>query len=174
MRYPGEVRWTTHIRQALSQDYRIIEEGMNGRGLPTFPKSESFLSELMEPLTDNDFFMMMLGTNDILLTDHPDADAAIYRMEKFLDFVADRGYPFRLVIIGPPHIAPGIPQMQVYYESSLDMNSGFRLLCEERGIAFFDAGNWDIQFGADEVHFSEEGHREFAEKMLESLQNIGI
>lgn len=40
MRYPGEVRWTEKIRERFDGVYEIIEEGQNGRLLPTLPEEE--------------------------------------------------------------------------------------------------------------------------------------
>ena len=40
MRYPGEVRWTEKIRELFDDVYEIIEEGQNGRLLPTLPEEE--------------------------------------------------------------------------------------------------------------------------------------
>jgi lysophospholipase L1-like esterase len=35
----------------------------------------------------------------------------------------------------------------------------------ELGIAFLDAGQWEIALAFDGVHFSEEGHRMFAQNI---------
>lgn len=40
MLYPGEVRWTEKIRERFDGIYEIIEEGQNGRLLPTLPEEE--------------------------------------------------------------------------------------------------------------------------------------
>ena len=43
-------------------------------------------------------------------------------------------------------------------------------LAERLGIRFADAGRWDIPLAYDGVHFTEQGHRSFAIKLLEELK----
>ena len=40
----------------------------------------------------------------------------------------------------------------------------YRTLAQDKAIAFADAGAWDIPLAFDGVHFTEEGHRRFAEQ----------
>ncbi len=40
MRYAENVRWTTKVREHFKDEYEKIEEGQNGRCLPTLPREE--------------------------------------------------------------------------------------------------------------------------------------
>ena len=43
-------------------------------------------------------------------------------------------------------------------------------LAEQLGVRFADAGRWDIPLAYDGVHFTEQGHKAFATKLLEELK----
>ena len=161
MRYPQNLIWTGGVSQYFSGKYDVIEEGMNGRLLPSTSGDTSYLKGLLADLQISDIFVMMLGTNDILLTDHPDADVAVEKMDRFLHWFMQEGYVCRLFIIGPVPIGDKSGELSVYHKESIRMNSGFEKLCEKYKVLYRDAGKWDIPLGFDGVHFSEDGHRVF-------------
>ena len=43
-------------------------------------------------------------------------------------------------------------------------------MAERMDIRFANAGNWDIPLAYDGVHFTEQGHKNFAAKLLEELK----
>ena len=45
-----------------------------------------------------------------------------------------------------------------------------RVLAERMGICFADARKWDIPLAYDGVHFTEQGHKDFAAGLLEELK----
>ena len=170
MRYPEELRWTTLVRDQFKNEYEIIEKGQNGRCLPTLPGEAGFLERITSGLKAEDFFVVMLGTNDLLLTDRPDADAAAGKMDRLLSWIKDSGASYQTLIIGPVPISGMTEELLIYHEESLRMNAGFKELCKCRGIAFFNAADWDISLSFDGVHFSEEGCRSFSSHMIESIK----
>ena len=52
---------------------------------------------------------------------------------------------------------------QALIHASMALNQEYKTLSERLGVAFADAGEWNIPLTFDGVHFSEEGHRAFAE-----------
>ena len=132
--------------------------GQNGREIPSatpaFP-------------TDTDLLIVMLGTNDLLQGCSP--QQAAERLERFLAAVPlDRN---KLLLIAPPPVALGawVPSPQL-----IDDSRAFARLCQtlakQMGIRFADAGRWDIPLAYDGVHFTEQGHKAFAAKLLEELK----
>ena len=81
-RYPADVRWTGVLADSLGEEYHIIEEGLNGRTSVYEDPVEDILSGIayFKPCLAShmplDCVVVMLGTNDILLTMDPDADPA--------------------------------------------------------------------------------------------------
>lgn len=168
-RYPEEVRWTTHVKEALKDDYEVIEEGMNGRMLPEL--GYGYFTNLIQGLSDGDIFVMMLGTNDILLTNHPNVEATLERLNNILDYV-NQNCLAKFILIAPPYISTSDSEMELYHDCSLRLNAGYMKLAKEHNIPAIDAGTWNIEMGYDGVHFTIEGHRRFGESLLEALSEI--
>ena len=174
-RYPVEIRWTTILQELLGNGWRVLPEGMNGRTLPDLRYDRERLIGLVGRLSENDVFAVMLGTNDILLTTDPDAGMAVRKMDAFLNFLTGRMAPGNVLVIAPPYIGGENvrdPLYQRYREESRDMNAGFKKLADQYGTMFLDAAVWGIGMSYDMVHYSEEGHRLFAEKMAEYLGKV--
>lgn len=168
-RYPEEVRWTTHVREALKDRYEIVEEGLNGRMLPEL--GYGLFSTVIQGLSRDDVFVMMLGTNNILLTNHPNVEATLQRLDNILNYVS-KNCLATFILIAPPYISASNQEMQLYHDCSVKMNEGFMKLAKEHNIKAIDASPWNIEMGYDGVHFSIEGHKSFAKSLLVALQEI--
>ena len=168
-RYPEDVRWTTHVKEALKDSYEIVEEGMNGRMLPEL--GYGLFTTVIQGLSREDVFVMMLGTNDILLTNHPNVDATLQRLDSILSYVS-KNCLATFILIAPPYISALNQEMQLYHDCSVKMNEGYMKLAKTHNIKAIDAGSWNIEMGYDGVHFSIEGHKKFSEFLLKSLAEI--
>ena len=174
MRYPEAARWTTQVRKALEGKYVVIEAGMNGRMIPKSKREMNQIQPFLKDWDKEDWFVIMLGTNDILLNNHPHAKDAIGRMNVFLEWLTVYVTPPRIIVIGPVPIASAFPDMEIYHEESRKMNIGFEALCQKRNVLFFDAEKWQVDLSYDGVHFSESGHRAFAKGFLQDLRRKAI
>ncbi len=171
-RYPAEKRWTYQLQEMCKDAWMVMPEGMNGRRLPDLVYDRRRIQAMTEKLSDQDVFAVMLGTNDLLVTSDPDAGEAVCRMGALLAFLTGRMEAKRILVIAPPYIAgSGIrdPLYKRYYEENIRMNAGFRETAGRYGVMFADAGLWNIGLCFDQVHFSEDGHRVFAERMAQVL-----
>ena len=168
-RYPEAVRWTTLVKNALADNYEVVEEGVNGRTLPEL--GYGLFTTVLQGLSHEDIFIMMLGTNDILLTDHPNVDAILKRLENILSYV-NQNCLASFVLIAPPYIKAINQEMQSYHDCCIKMNAGYMKLAQEYRINAIDAGIWNIEMSHDCVHFSIEGHKRFSELLLESISKI--
>ena len=50
------------------------------------------------------------------------------------------------------------------------LNAAYRTVAEKLGVRFVDATDWDIDVTFDGVHYSEKGHKTFAEQLWLALQ----
>ncbi|MDI9594228.1 MAG: SGNH/GDSL hydrolase family protein, partial [Atribacterota bacterium] len=72
-RYPFEKRWTGVLQKELGKDYRIIEEGLNGRTtiwddpIEGEKNGKKYLIPCLESHLPLDLVIIMLGTNDLKL-----------------------------------------------------------------------------------------------------------
>lgn len=63
---------------------------------------------------------------------------------------------------------------QVLIDTSKELSGKYKDLTHRIGIWFVDAGEWDIPMTFDGVHFTEEGHKAFAEGLYESITGVGV
>ena len=93
--------------------------------------------------------------------------------ETVLSFLCSRKSSEDILVVAPPYIADENvtdPLYRRFHEESRKMNEGFEQLTERFGTGFINTGTWNIPLCYDMVHFSEEGHRMFAEKLGKYLQ----
>ena len=62
---------------------------------------------------------------------------------------------------------------QKLIDNSTELTVKYKNLASHLNIGFFDAGEWGISMTFDGVHFTEEGHRAFAEGLYQSLTSKG-
>ena len=165
-RYAEDERWATIVHHALADQFDVIEEGMNGRQLPSI--EYGYFTNLHTELSDEDIFVMMLGTNDILLTYNPNVELALTKLDRILSYVKEN-CKAQFILIAPPYIKGMEPEMQRYHNCCIEMNQRFLELAKQYDITAFDASEWNIAMGYDGVHFSIDGHKNFAESLLEVL-----
>lgn len=133
----------------------VINQGENGREIParavTFP-------------TDTDLLIIMLGTNDLLQGATPEAVG--YRMERFLESLPHE----KILLIAPPTMKLGTwVTHQTLIDASKALSASYRSLAKRLAIRFFDTGKWNVPLAYDGVHLTEEGHRAFAERLINNL-----
>ena len=162
-RYPYEVRWTGRLENA---GVGVTNHGCNG--LPAGRRSvhEMFAQELAQE-GPFDLVTLMLGTNDILLGST--AREAAEDVEHLI-LALQKASSSPVLLIAPPPLAPGFwVESGEQIGRSQALAEELRAVSERRSVRFADAGLWDIPLAYDGVHFTEEGHRIFAEKLLEIL-----
>lgn len=151
--YPEGSRWTDLL--ALKTGWEVINEGMNGREVPNEP---IFLCP------DTDLLLIMLGTNDLLQLDTPEAAA-----ERMAHFLSETD-PEKAVIIAPPPMVWGEwVQDQELIDDSVRLTALYKELAERMKIRFVDTTGWNVPLAFDGVHFTLPGQRVFAERLAEAL-----
>ena len=146
-------RWTDILAQITG--WTVINEGVNGREVPDDP---AFVP------ADTDLFLVMLGTNDLLQLDTP--EAAALRMEVFLSGAQAE----KTVLVAPPAMVWGEwVQDQELIEDSKRLASLYEALAARLGIRFLNAGEWNVPLCFDGVHFTEEGQAVFAQALAKEL-----
>lgn len=170
-RYEEEVRWTGVLASKLGSDYRIIEEGLNGR--------TTVFSDLMEPERCGithllpvilsqlplDYMIIMLGTNDTKTHFHVNAMEIGYGMEELLikarHILDIQGSKARIILAAPPliHLA-GDPMFNKESEDkSKQLSVVYRELAEKWDCLFLDAAPIAGEPGEDGIHMTTKGHK---------------
>ena len=162
-RYPAECRWVDILARKLK--WEIQNEGQNGREIPSRLFQYQRAGELLTPSAP-DVFAIMLGTNDLLRG--YSAVETCSRMEAFLRYLQPKCG--RLLLIAPPPMKRGawVTEENLIAES-VKLAEAYQVLSQKLDIAFVNAGQWHVKLTFDGVHFTEAGHRAFAEGLYTYL-----
>lgn len=147
--------WTNLLSEKTQ--WKIDNQGENGREIPVTP--------VCFP-EDTDLIIIMLGTNDLL--SFKTAEEVSRKMESFvksLDLEKKK-----LLLIASPVLSSGewVWDQNVIRHSA-NLSKQYLQVAQRQGIRFVDSGLWGIPMAFDGVHFTEEGHRIFAERLYEYL-----
>lgn len=147
---------------AKQAGHDCINAGANGREIPRNPYALLLLTRHI-PV---DIFLVMLGTNDLLQGSA--AKEAATRMESFLTPLLP--YCKQILLVAPPPMKRGawVPTDELVNES-IDLAEEYKLLSKKLNIPFVDTREWNIKLTFDGVHFTEEGHHIFANRLTEYL-----
>ena len=162
-RYQKESRWVDILVQRTG--WQIQNEGQNGREIPSRPFQYQRAGELLAQSAP-DVFAIMLGTNDLLRG--YSAVVACSRMEAFLRYIQPKCR--EILLIAPPPMKRGawVTEENLIAES-VKLAEAYQVLSQKLDIAFVNAGQWNVELTFDGVHFTEEGHRAFAEGLYAYL-----
>ena len=168
-RYSSENRWVEILPIKLGCE--TVNAGENGREIP---RREGELLRFQQMLSkqEPDLLIIMLGGNDLLQGNS--VEKVLERMETFLGHIPEE--KAQILLIGPPPVKLGewVPN-QSLIQASKELNEGYQMLAKRIGIHFANAEEWNIDLTFDGVHFTEEGHRAFAEGLYNWLnRNIGL
>ena len=186
-RFPPDIRWTGVLQSSLGSDYRVIEEGLNGR--TTFISEDErplrsgsdVLPILLESHRPLDLAIIMLGTNDLKLefnlTVAEIAQGAKILCELVMNSEYLEDHPPEILLISPTHIGHNIlPEDKEFFDQargkSLQFAELFEKAAAELGIHFLDAAKTVKVSEVDGVHWDADQHQSFGELLSGLTQKI--
>ena len=189
-RYPESIRWTCRLAKLLGEEYRVIEEGCNGRTtvyddpIDGWKNGLDYLKPCLNSHKPVDIVILMLGTNDLKDTFRTDASDAAAGVEKLIQVIKPftmekQGYVPDIILVSPPQIGEGIRTSDFYgafledsVEKSKHFREFYRPVAERNGCVFFDAAEYVEPSKEDSLHLTPEGHAVIAEKLAEIVRGI--
>ena len=163
--YLADVRWTGLLQ---GMGWEVVNYGQNGLRIPR----KSQLPALVCRTGPADVVTVMLGGNDLL--NGATAEEAAARMDALLRFMKEHAGAAILLLSAPPPMRLGDwVQTQELIDESKRLSGLYRELAVQLGIAFADAGAWDVALAFDGVHFSPEGHAAFTKGLAQALEIMG-
>lgn len=185
-RYHFEKRWTGVIKEKLGDNYRIIEEGLNGRTTLLDDPIEfhrnglTYLVPCLESHKPIDVVILSLGANDLKARFSVTAFDIALSIGILIDTIhksesgVNSDAPKVLLLAPPPlgHLTAFFEIFKGGIEKSKKLSDYYKSIAEERGSYFLDLGSIVKTSDLDGVHLSEESHRIVGEKVAEMIGKI--
>lgn len=187
-RYDEHTRWPAVLQEKLGNDYCVIEEGQNGRTIACDDPWEGgnkngtqYLLPMLESHMPLDYFIIMLGSNDLKTKfSLPAGDIAggmLYMVERAISYFKSTGQKTKVVIVSPIQIGEGIGEgyfgnffdAESAVERSKELARWYQLVAERLDCMFFDASKVAEAGKVDSLHLMPEGHRALAEAIYQVL-----
>jgi lysophospholipase L1-like esterase len=185
-RFPPNVRWTGILAAALGADYRVIEEGLNGRTtrwddpIELHRNGLAYLVPCLESHQPIDLVLIMLGTNDLKARFRLSA-GDIAQSAAGLGQIAARtardaaGQPATVLLIAPPPVA-SLSGYDLMFEGAAAKSALFAdyyaRAADWHGLAFFDAGSVIRSSDLDGIHFEDDQHRTLGEALAGTVREL--
>jgi len=163
-RYDASDRWVDLL--AKTTEWEVLNAGENGREIPKHAGELERFNQLLSRCHPLDMLLIMLGGNDLL--QGADVPTVVSRMRAFLTQISLEKE--RIVLITPPPMKRGawVPNDHLV-DDSLRLADAYRKLAGEVGIRYIGTECWNIELTFDGVHFTESGHRTFAQQITQFI-----
>ena len=189
-RYPESVRWTGLLQGLLGEDYRVIEEGLNGRTTvfddpnDDWKKGIDYIKGILCTHRPVDYLVIMLGSNDMknFFNATPEAIAEglkeiIKKTESVMEL--KQGYVPKILVVSPPEISTDIltgPFSGSFDEAAIDKSKRlaefYRKVADKHGCGFIDAKQYVKPSKEDGLHLDAQGHKGLAEIIAKTVQAL--
>ena len=185
-RFPENIRWTGRLSGLLGDDFRILEEGLNGRttgfdeGARPWRNGEHYIVPCLMSQSPLDLMILMLGTNDTKRRFHAStweiADSMENLLHEALNCLYWKGSKTKILLAAPPHMTEAAiqdPEMDLEsVEKSRRLGAAYGALAQKLSLPFLDAGGFPLSLQADGCHLSREGHAQLAEVMAQKVREL--
>ncbi len=185
-RYSPHVRWTGVLAARLGAEYRVVEEGLNGRTTrwddPIEPGRNglAYLRPCIESHQPLDLIITMLGTNDLKgrfnLSASDIAQSAAELAEMAWRFAhAPDGSHAKVLLVAPPAVSALTEFDQLFdgaREKSRQFSRYYRLAAGWYDLPFFDAGAVIVSSEKDGIHFDADEHRKLGEALADEVLRL--
>ena len=187
LRYGTDKRWTRLLQKNLDGKCEVIEEGLNSRtffSVDNRPGREGRVGfDYLKPCLDThdkiDFFVLMLGTNELKNSYNNTARDILAMFVKFVNVISQ--YKSQIDKSAVKLIVSGIPVVNdeteyakedgMYHGArikSIEYNKLAKEYCLSNNITYLE--NVDLEVGIDGVHLTEQSHKILAERLAKAIE----
>lgn len=185
-RFSKDIRWPSLMSRYLNDDYRIIEEGLNGRSaLNLYPGYDAAngidcIKKIIGKHVPVDIALIFLGLNDIFAA----PDEPLWKITSAIEEIAEiiknadsssRFHSPEIILIGLPEIVLD-PDGAQFYEIAINkIHALSQLLAQsahKKGYHFIDIGGKIKTSPLDGTHLDESEHRKLAQITADYLNRL--
>ena len=172
-RFAPDVRWPGVLQRELGQEYRIIEEGLNGRttvrddAIEPHRNGRTYLYPCLETHQPLEMVIIMLGTNDLKVRFNANASdiaqgaASLGQIARQTATNAKGESP--VVLLMAPPVTTQLTQYDLMftgaYEKSRLFGEYYQRAAAWYGLESFDSGSIVVSSDLDGIHFEAAEHR---------------
>lgn len=189
-RFPWGVRWTSLLQMKLGADYRVVEEGLNGRTTmfdDPLDVCRNGLESIDYSMLTNcpvDLVILMLGTNDVKEFFGMPPYVIAKGCGRLIDRIQAGGYgpngaAPQILLVAPlklPDTLPGSWLGEEFGPGAIARNDAlpayYEKIAAEKGVHFLNAAASVTADPADSIHMNEAGHAATAELMYQQVRRI--
>ena len=186
-RFPEDVRWPGVLRAKLSDEYRVIEEGLSGRTTVwddpiegVHKNGRTYLRPCLESHSPVDLVTLMLGTNDLKArfdTSSSDiAQGAASLAEIVLKSGCGPGGDAPIVLLISPPPVETLTDMAEMFEGAREKSRRFSehygRFAGQTGCEFLDASAVIVSSDVDGIHLDAVEHRKLGESVAALITEI--
>lgn len=187
-RFDWNERWTGRLQTLLGDNYRIVEEGYNGRTTCFSDASDPFrsasyvLDVILKTHMPVDMVILMLGTNDFKTQFSMTAKVSGYGVKKIVDRIgrfsrAENRLCPKILIVSPIMMGEKISESRFWeYDDNSrreleKLPSVLKEVSKLTETAFFDASTVAGP-GSDQLHMTKESHARLAESLAQIVKAL--
>jgi lysophospholipase L1-like esterase len=185
-RFAPDVRWTGVLQAVLGPNYRVIEEGLNGRTTNVDDINEPFRNGLaylvpcLESHRPIDLVTIMLGTNDLKArfsrraSDIAQAATLLAKTARAMP-VGPGGANPKVLLISPPPVAELTDYDDLLAggtEKSQQFARYFGIWAAKNGLEFLDAGSIVASSPTDGIHFDPPEHARLGKSIAARIREM--
>lgn len=188
-RHPLGVRWTSLLAQQLGDDFRVIEEGQNGRTtvhddpLNVCRNGKDYLPACLESHKPIDIVVMMLGTNDLKsLYNLPPGEiangAGILARMILSSTAGPDNRPPKLLLVCPPEIGDlaHLPDLAAKIPNGIARSQQFpryyEALAAALGCAYLNSQDIVQTSAVDGIHLDASEHAKLAPAIAAKIREM--
>ena len=186
-RFAPTVRWTGVLGRELGAEYRVIEEGLNGRTTVWHDPVEGRMSgkDYLVPCLEShrplDLVAVMLGTNDLksrfavsAYDISQSAGVLVDLIQKSAAGLANRAP--QVLLIAPPVVGKLSEYAEMFSGDARDKSKQFaryyRLFADQYHCHFLDAAQAIVSSDLDGIHFDSGQHQELGKAVAAQVKEI--
>ena len=193
IRMDEDNRYTCVLEKELGEDFRVIEEGQNGRTIASDDPNEGekngikYIVPCIESQWPLDYITIMLGSNDLKKKFNYSSMDIAGEMRLFLQKVIalnhfDYNDHIKIILIAPPYVGENIRDSwlgdcfgyEKAVETSKELADWYRILAEEYSIEFMDAAEICKVSDWDSVHLDGEEQIKLGKALAEKIKEMEI
>lgn len=189
-RYPETVRWTCRLAKLLGAEYRVIEEGCNGRTTTITDPAEGwkngrpYLLPCLNSHKPLDIVILMLGSNDLKKIYNRSAEeiaeGAGLLIEDIQSFMPEKqGYTPAIILVSPPEVGEEIrtsPFRDRFdadaAERSRELAKHYRKIAGIHDCIFFNAAEHIKPSALDSLHLDPDAHEKLAKELCRVVKGL--